>query len=131
MQRHASFLAFRPSQIAAAALIFAINMTQSPVASLCRVKRIEDLTLKSLFFESVIYMEIAGVRVEESDSRCPLRMWSQSVEKLTAVKRARDVKPCYIELVKSLNAHQYDNKLSGDALLFAQESEETVIQPDH
>ena len=96
MQRHSCFLAYRPSQIAASALIFAINITQSPVAGLCGVKKIEDLTLKSLFFESVIYMEIAGVRVEENDARCPLRMWSQSVEKLTAVKRTRDVKPCYI-----------------------------------
>ena len=76
MQRHSSFLAFRPSQIAASALIFAINITQSPDAGLFGVKKIEDLTLKSLFFESVIYMEIAGVRVEESDASCPLRMWS-------------------------------------------------------
>ena len=91
MQREASFLNFRPSQIAASALIFAINMTQSSVASLCGVKNIEDLTLKSLFFESVIYMEIGGVKIEEEDSRCPLRMWNSSVEKLTCVKRLRDV----------------------------------------
>ena len=118
MQRESCFLDFRPSQIAAAALLFAINMTQSPIAKVCKVENIEDLKLKSLFFGSAIYMEIGGVKVDEEDDNCPLRMWNSSVEKLTYIQKSRDIEPCYAQLVESLNRELYKGKLSLDPLLF-------------
>ena len=123
MQRESCFLDFRPSQIAAAALLFAINITQSPVAKVCGVDNIEDLKLKSLFFGSAIYMEIGGVKVDEEDKNCPLRMWNSSVEKLTYVRKSRDIEPCYTQLVEALNREQYKGKLSLDPMLFINKTE--------
>ena len=123
MQRESCFLDYQPSQIASAALLFAINITQSPVAKVCGVENIEDLKLKSLFFGSAIYMEIGGVKVEEEDQKCPLRMWNSAVEKLTYIQKERDVEPCYSRLVGALNSEQYKGKLSLDPLLFVQKEE--------
>ena len=87
MQRESDFLDFRPSQIAAASLMLALNVSMSKVAPAVGAKRIQQPDLKSLFFETSILMEVSGVKVEESNSSCPLRMWNQSVEKITLVKR--------------------------------------------
>ena len=87
MQREAHFLNYRPSQIAAASLLLAINISVSDVAPLVGIKQIQELQMKSLFFETAIYLEIAGVKIEEKDAKCPLRMWNSSVEKLTCVKK--------------------------------------------
>ena len=59
-------------------------------------------------------MEISGKKVYEKNSKCPLRMWSDSVEKLSCVKREQDIKPVYKQLVESLNQNCYDLKLYGD-----------------
>ena len=64
--------------------------------------------MKSLFFETAIYMEVAGVKIEEKDAKCPLRMWNASVQKLTCVKRD-DIEPAYKPLVEKLNEIWYDN----------------------
>lgn len=76
------------------------------------------MTLKSLFFETAIHMEVGGVKVSEEDTTCPMRMWNSSVEALTCVKRLTDIAPCYSALVSELNKHQYDGKLNDDTLLF-------------
>ena len=76
------------------------------------------MQLKSLFFETAIRIEIAGVKIEENDAKCPLRMWNDSVQKLTCVKKEEDIKPAYRALVESLNEIWYDGKLYGDLSLF-------------
>ena len=96
-------------------------MTQSKAAPLCGIKTIEELTLKSLFFESVIYVEVAGTHIEESDVRCPVRMWNASVERLTLVKKSKDVVPCYKQLVKIINDTLYKGKLAKDPMLFIED----------
>lgn len=111
MQRDSTFLNFRPSQIAAASILLAINISQSKVAPEIGVKQIEEMALKSLFFETAIHMEVAGKKVEEKNANCPLRYWNDSVQKLTAVKRGADINAAYKELVEKLNKNWYENKL--------------------
>lgn len=111
MQRDSAFLNFRPSQIAAASILFAINVSLSKVASSIGVKKIEELALKSLFFETAIHMEVAGKKVAEKNAKSPLRYWNDSVEKLTAMKRGADINAAYKELVERLNKNWYENKL--------------------
>ena len=79
MQREAHFLNFRPSQIAAASLLFAINISISNVAPTIDIRKIQELQIKSLFFETAIRIEIAGIKIEEKDAKCPLKMWNGSV----------------------------------------------------
>lgn len=74
--------------------------------------------MKSLFFETCINMEVAGVKIEEKNAGCPLHMWSDYVEKLTCVKRAEDIAPVYKALVERINENWYEQKLLGDQKLF-------------
>ena len=123
MQREAHFLNFRPSQIAAASLLLAINISLSDAAPLVGIKKIQELQMKSLFFETTIYLEIAGVKIEEKDAKCPLRMWNNSIEKLTCVKKVQDVKPVYKSLTEKVNEIWYSEKLLSDPSLFLEEAD--------
>ena len=123
MQREAHFLNFRPSQIAAASLLLAINISLSDAAPLVGIKKIQELQMKSLFFETAIYLEIAGVKIEEKDAKCPLRMWNNSIEKLTCVKKVQDVKPVYKSLTEKVNEIWYSEKLLSDPSLFLEEAD--------
>ena len=122
MQREAHFLDFRPSQIAAASLLFAINISTSDVAPQINIKKIEALQMKSLFFETAIYMEVAGIKIEEKDVKDPLRMWNASLQKLTCIKKDQDIEPVYKSLVEKLNEQWYQNKLDDDPNLFLYDS---------
>ena len=67
--------------------MLAINISMSDVAPTVGAKKIEEADLKGLFFETSILMEVSGIKIEEDNSRCPLRMWNDAVEKITLVKR--------------------------------------------
>ena len=84
----------------------------SDVAPLIGIKKIEELDLKSLFFETSMLIEVSGVKIKENDLKCPLRMWNNAVEKLTLIKRDIDIAPVYQKLTKSLDENGYDNKLA-------------------
>ena len=63
MLRSRQYLNFKPSQMAAASLILAINLSMSDLAPKVGLQKIiQDLNLKSLFFENVISIEMDGVR---------------------------------------------------------------------
>ena len=89
------------------------------------------MQLKSLFFETAIRIEIAGVKIEERDAKCPLKMWNESVQKLTCVKKDEDIKPVYRALVESLNEVWYDGKLYGDPSLFLVEQTESEAEDEY
>ena len=122
MQRESKFLDYRPSQIAAASLMLALNVSMSKVAPAVGAKRIQQTDLRNLFFETSILMEVSGVKVEESNSSCPLRMWNQSVEKITLVNRKQDIEPVYEKLTNDLNMQWYDNKLRDDQQILIMQS---------
>ena len=63
-------------------------------------------------------MEVAGLKVEEKDAKCPLRIWNSSVQKLTCVKKNEDLEPVYKSLSEGVNEVWYDNLLSKDPSLF-------------
>ena len=83
----------------------------SKVATAIGVKQIDELALKSLFFETAIYHEVAGKKIEEKNAKCPLRYWNDSVQKLTALQPDNDINAAYKELVERLNKNWYKNKL--------------------
>ena len=73
----------KPSQVAASALLFSINLCQSDVASQMGLKKFDSLNLNTLFFENVMNIEIEGVRQQAENSKCPLKAWNLYVNKLT------------------------------------------------
>lgn len=45
----------------------------------------QDLNLKSLFFENVINIEMDGVRQKAKNENCPLKMWNKVVRRTTGM----------------------------------------------
>ena len=39
------------------------------------------------------------IKIEEDMYNCPLRIWNDSIQKLTLIERERDIKPVYQQLV--------------------------------
>lgn len=82
MQRESLFLKYKPSAIAAAALIFAINISQSKVAKeVLGIKRMENGKLEvSLNSAALLHSEDVSYENEkEPDPASPLRFWSSSI----------------------------------------------------
>ena len=77
--------------------------------------------MQTLFMETVIQSQFTVTL--EKENQCPLRMWNSSVQKLTCVKKEKDLKPAYKELVESLNEIRYNYELSEDTGLFVEDSE--------
>lgn len=84
MKRESHFLKFRPSQIAASALLLSINISKSNLAPTCGVKQIGEEDLRLLFLDEDINQEIG-----------PLQLWTDSIEKTTFLRREVDIDICY------------------------------------
>ena len=95
MLRSKNYLTLKPSQIGAAALILAINLSTSDLAPKVGLKKMQDLNLKSLFFENVINIEMDGVRQKFKNESCPLKMWNKVVRRTTEMTIQGDLRPAY------------------------------------
>ena len=91
MLRSKHFLSLKPSQVAASALILAINLSTSDLAPKVGIKKMQDLNLKSLFFENVVNIEMEGVRQVPKNESCPLKMWNKVVRRVTQMSITKDL----------------------------------------
>ena len=120
MLRSRSYLSLKPSQVAAAALILAINLSTSELAPKVGISKMQDLNLKSLFFENVIAIEMDGVRQKSKNEACPLKMWNKVVRRTTQMGIANDLRPAYVTMCTVVNKNDLDGQLSEDPELFPQ-----------
>lgn len=105
-----NYLKFKPSQIAAAAFMIAVNAFQSPIAQELSLKKLKHL-MRHAHFK-------AYTSKEDLKSYGPLAEWNSEVEKLTSVKRDSGLKQTYSQFLDYLNQNQYKNQLSRDPNLF-------------
>lgn len=89
--RQKEYLSLKPSQVAAAALILAINISTSDLAPKLGIQKMHDLNLKSLFFENVINIEMDGVRQKNKNELCPLKIWNKIVRRTTQMSIKKDL----------------------------------------
>ena len=61
MLRSKNYLKLKPSQVAASALILAINLSTSDLAPRLGLKKMQEMNLKSLFFEPDTNVDMADV----------------------------------------------------------------------
>ena len=84
MQRDEQFLRYRPSQLAAASLILALNLSESMYAKqIGMTPKPDAYEQKGLNFEQTINLEIGGVKAakQKSNVKCvPLKMWDRAME---------------------------------------------------
>ena len=75
MQREPCFLNYCPSQIAAAALLLAINISSSDIAKSVGLKNLDKSGLNSLFSESV-FKENDGQETQSTERKGALYLWT-------------------------------------------------------
>ena len=110
--REGQFLDFKPSQIAAACLILACNISYSDVAIQIGWNKLQDPHLLSI--QKLNQMGVASNYARSG----AFRMWDKTVKQLTMLSSSRDIKPAYVALINSLNSKQYNGMLSSDPTLF-------------
>jgi len=75
--RTQAYLSLKPSQIAAAVLTLAVNVSTSPIAKSIGIKPLaDDPKRNSLFFENNIVIEMEGVQQPMQQIPYPLKMWN-------------------------------------------------------
>ena len=104
MQRQACFLDYSSPQIAAASLLFSIAFRKSKIARKLLEqnqdskdelnKQIQDLNLQSTRDPH----SAADIKMVQ-DVDCPLHSWEPIIEKLTSIKKHRDIAPVYKLLI--------------------------------
>ena len=82
MQRDEQFLRYRPSQIAAASLILALNLSESMFAKqIGMTPKVSSSDEKSLNFEQTINVEVGGIKKQKRQVKTvPLKMWDRNME---------------------------------------------------
>ena len=122
MQRFAQFLEWKPSQIAAVAIILSINLNQSPLASQVGLRTLKGDKVRNLMQRSShndLISELTGV-LESSDTaffhtsnepKEPAFLnWTNRVSDLTKITTA-EIRAPYIALISHLDTNQFKNKL--------------------
>jgi hypothetical protein len=111
---HSSFLRFKTSQMAGAALMLAINIHQSSIApQLGLPGKLSNLHERSAFFD----MTPSTPSDNEKDNG-PLRHWNQGVRRLTQKCVGRDIMPVYKVMVNIVNTVEFEGGLSADSSIF-------------
>jgi len=114
MVSHSLFLRFKSSQVAASALLLAINIHQSPIAEEIGLPcQLENIEARSFFFEAT-----SEKRESSESEECPLRYWNAGVRRLTSKCVGKDIKPCYKVMINLVNKMEFEELLSKDASLF-------------
>ena len=108
MYRESCFLALKPSQIAAASLMLAVNISQSFLSQ--AILGLEPIPLD--YFKSCIEEEMKArdwSHSREAGQKSPLHRWTGTIERITQVSREKDLKVSYCILVERLDKYCYGN----------------------
>ena len=109
----------KPSVIAAASLILAINLSNSSVTESIGLKKFEEHALSDKTARTKFHTaQLSPSKAPLSSRNDPLRLWDSSIGSLTNLSSDRDVQPVYITLLNSLNNSQFNGVLSEDPALF-------------
>ena len=122
MQRFAKFLEWKPSQIAAVAVILSINLNQSPIAPQVGLRTLKGDKVRNLMQRSShndLISELTGV-LESNDTEFfhmsnepkepAFLNWTNRVSELTKITTA-EIRAPYIALLNHLDTYQFKNKL--------------------
>ena len=125
MQRFAKFLEWKPSQIAAVAIILSVNLNQSPVAPQVGLRTLKGDKVRSLMQRSShndLISELTGV-LESSDTEFfhisnepkepAFLNWTNRVSELTKITTT-EIRAPYMALLNHLDTYQFKNKLQQD-----------------
>ena len=117
MLKDVKFLRYKPSHIAVAAFMLALNANlETAIARALEVDLLnhDHIQINSLFQEETIEIKIDQAETG-SNSRGifedPIGRWAHDVEELTRLRRDNHVRKAYCALLHSLNKKEFDGKL--------------------
>ena len=122
MLRDVKFLSFKPSDIAVAAFMLALNANlDTPLSKALDVELLDadQMNVDSYFHETTIRIRISGQQSLRGTSKHnnpdinsePLFRWATTIEDLTKLRRDKHVRRAYKALLSSLNRKEFDGKL--------------------
>ena len=117
MQRSPTYLNYRPSQIAAASVLCAINISISSITNSLKLTSVNEETLSDLISNTYSTTD----HLKATSTHHPLRHWNTSIRKLTGISADKLIKPVYIDLIDILDTSVYNSKLQDDQTLFITE----------
>ena len=114
MQRSTTFLNHRPSQIAAASVLLALNVSVSHIATELELTCVNEQELR------LNSNQTAGSSNRDIQTLLdhPLRHWNQTLRKLTGLSPEKHINQTYMDLIKLVNKDLYNNRLAADYALF-------------
>lgn len=118
MLRSSNYLTLKPSQVAAAAIILAINLSSSDLASKVGLQKMQDLNLRSLFSESLTNTQGEARKSKVGNVNCPLKIWNKMAKRVTTMNINEDLRPAYTKMCTIVNEFELQGQLSTRPDLF-------------
>ena len=119
------FLNYKPSQIAAASLLLAINLSSSSIVA------------ETFGFKKFPYPEVlAEQKLHPTDPASgnsaatlnnPLRLWREEIKQLTLLSPSRDIKDVYTKLIQTINQAEFSDALYADPTLFMVDYQKSIF----
>eukprot|EP00353_Schmidingerella_taraikaensis_P006493 CAMPEP_0185583920 /NCGR_PEP_ID=MMETSP0434-20130131/28783_1 /TAXON_ID=626734 ORGANISM="Favella taraikaensis, Strain Fe Narragansett Bay" /NCGR_SAMPLE_ID=MMETSP0434 /ASSEMBLY_ACC=CAM_ASM_000379 /LENGTH=229 /DNA_ID=CAMNT_0028203333 /DNA_START=1181 /DNA_END=1870 /DNA_ORIENTATION=- len=132
--RSKAHLSLKPSQIAAAALSLAANVSKSPLVERLGTKQLNAAKLDQLIFDDVVCTEFNSVRQSVAVAsvpklmNCPLRMWSSKILDHARLDLDFDIKPSYLMLLKEADRVIFAGQLAQDRSYQPSTARESSLQ---
>ena len=139
VQRYGQFLEYKPSQIAAAAIVLSVRLNLSPVGPSVGLKPLRGDVVRQLVarieydsmgsaeegrvFQPKRTKKMIGTLPTDDHLRIggPLSLWTPNLAQLTGLSAVGDVSQPYQTLLYHLDTFQFKGKLSEDLSLWVQQ----------
>merc|ERR1712226_55081 len=127
MQRYGQFLKYKPSQLAAAAIVLSINLNLSKVGPSVGLKKLRGNQVQRLVQGTLpvnIMAELTGAIDSKYSSSVAhennhaLSIWTDKIAELTGLDSQTDFAEIYTALLKHLDTYQFKGQLRGDKKLW-------------
>ena len=134
MQRYGQFLQWKPSQLAAAAIVLSINLNLSKVGPSVGLKALRGDQVQRLVQGTLpvnVIAELTGAvkqaqkqtpYIKTSINSDPLSIWTNKIAELTGLDSHRDFAEIYTALMNHLDTHQFKGQLRSDSNIWIKES---------
>ena len=110
------FLDYKPSQIAAASLLLAINLSSSTIVA--DTFGFKKFPYPEVMPEQQLHPTSPNVGNQVNTPNNPLRLWIEEIKQLTLLSPSRDIKEVYTKLIQTINTAEFSDALYADPTLF-------------
>ena len=119
------FLNYKPSQIAAASLLLAINLSSSTIVA-------ETFGFKKFPYPEVLPEQKLQPTTPLNSNQIsmpnnPLRLWREEIKQLTLLSPSRDIKDVYTKLIQTINQAEFSDALYADPTLFMVDYQKSIL----